>query len=237
MAQLAQCGINSSNTDLFPVGDLAGAPADDSPFDEYACVRDSAEYQIEPNFGQEALPAPRTIEFTFNIADQRSVERYMRYHHDVTRICSASVPGVYSGTTRISANRETTFTFTLNIESGVSGSVLLPPVHIENILNRDFGPHMRPTLTVNGTVHALPQVTMIASPTSDYRIRLSRTSANVGERPNPMVLLVDGVPGMVMMADTMGSMVQFDPTEWAPFKGISFPEGARLDYTIGAYRV
>lgn len=61
---IAQCGINSNNPDVFPDGNQAGAPADDSPYDEYACGRDSIQYQVELNFGQDAIPAARTVTFS-----------------------------------------------------------------------------------------------------------------------------------------------------------------------------
>lgn len=120
----SQCGINSNNPDLFPDGNATGAPADDSPLDEYACVRDGMQYQIELNFGQAAIAAPQTVEFTFNIANQGGSERYLRYESSVAQMCSANVPGVYSGSTSTTVWCDSRLTCTFNIEAGVSGSVL-----------------------------------------------------------------------------------------------------------------
>ena len=196
----AQCGINSGNPDLFPDSNLADAPADDSPYDEYVCMRDTIEYQLQLNFGQEALPTARTVSFDFSIVDQGINPRSLRFHTDVSRLCSAAIPGVYSGTTQIlDSERTSVVRCTLQVEAGVSGSVLLPPIIIDPYPNRASGSYLKPVVTFGGQAVPAPPVTLLSMPSTDFVNRLSATSANVGPRPNPMLMILDGVPGLVMM--------------------------------------
>ena len=118
---------------------------------------------MELNFGQDALPAPRTITFSFDIGDQGVTTRGLRYTTDVDRLCSSSVPGVYSGTTRM-VSRTGIVTCTLNVEAGVSGSILLPPINIEAVPNIPFSQYVRPTLTFDGVAQAVPPATVISIP-------------------------------------------------------------------------
>lgn len=231
---IAQCGINSGNPDIFPDGNLAGDPADDSPFDECACGRDTMQYQVELNFGQEALPAPRTVTFEFNIVDQGSSIRALRFTQDVQRMCSSSVPGVYSGTTYMYSNT-TNVRCTLNIEAGVSGTVLLPPIDIEAVPNQPFSRYLRPTVKFEGQTHTAPPVTILSLPQVDARMRFSAPAANATQTPNPVLTIIDGVPGLAIVAETTNNYSSFNANKWAQFKGISTRTTNVMDYTVGAY--
>lgn len=230
----AQCGINSANPGFFPDGNQAGEPADDSRYDEYVCGRDNIGYQIELNFGQEALPAPHTITFSFSIADQGASVRALRYTSDIARLCSSSVPGVYTGTTSVSGATGS-FTCTLNVAAGVSGSILLPPITIEPAPNQPFSPYLRPVITYGGTAYHVPPATVLSVPYIDGIARLSVPAATSTQRPNPMLMVVDGVPGLAMIGEVLTSHITFDPAKWAQFKGISTRTTNTFDYTIGAH--
>lgn len=190
----AQCGINSANTQLFPDGNLAGAPADDSPADQYACHRDSIGYSLEFNFGSTTLTQPYKATVTLDIRDQvagTSHPDYIPYNFPANAEAMCSGSGMYNGRL-LSINRSGGGTMVCEFEflPGVAGTVKLPT------LNFNYGAYQgtitdrfNPAVTIqSGTTRVsvpdVPKTTVIAAPRIDPVLSTSISASTCWTAPN-----------------------------------------------------